>query len=92
MSGYQFYEEFRDDERTVSAGNIIAVTTDAPIVHEGGIHCHVLRTMRPPEGGAELVAQALLRAEYLGTHCRAVSEERAREVEPVIFAYLDRLA
>jgi hypothetical protein len=92
MTSYQFFEEFRDDDRTISSGSIIAIAPEPPIVHDGAVHCRALRTVRPSPTDAELVAPILLSAEYLGTHCRQVTEERAREVEPVIFQFLDRLA
>ena len=92
MTSNQFFEEFRDDDRTVSAGCIIAVTPEPPIVHDGAIHCRALRAVRLSPAAEELVTPVLLSAEYLGTHCRQVTEARAREVEPVIFRFLDRLA
>ena len=93
MQGYQFYEEFRDESLEVSAESVIAVTQQSePVVREGAVVCNAFRTMKSPETGTDMIAGVLLAAEYLGTHCKEVSEERAREIQPQLFEYLDRLA
>lgn len=93
MQGYQFYEEFRDEAtREISADHVIAVSPSDPVVREGAVVCNAFRTMRSPESGEDVIATVLLAAEYLGTHCREVSEARARELKPELFEYLDRLA
>ena len=92
MQGFQFYEEYRDDGLEVSADNVIAVPSFDPVVREGAVVCNAFRTMKSPENGSDMIASVLLAAEYLGTHCKEVSEERAREIQPELFEYLDRLA
>ena len=92
MHGYQFYEEFRDDAREVSLEHVIAVTGAEPVVREGAVVCNAFRTMKSPESGTDVIAGVLLSAEYLGTQCREISEERARTLQPELFEYLDRLA
>jgi hypothetical protein len=92
MQGFQFYEEFRDETLVVSADHVIAIPETEPIVREGAVVCNAFRTMKSPETGTDMIAGVLLAAEYLGTHCKEVSEERAREIQPQLFEYLDRLA
>ena len=92
MQGFQFYEEFRDESLAVSADHVIAISETEPIVREGAVVCNAFRTMKSPETGTDMIAGVLLAAEYLGTHCREVSEERAREIQPQLFEYLDTLA
>ncbi len=92
MHGYQFYE---DVERPLggSAGEIIAIRLDQEgFVQEGAVCFPALQSKPEPRSGGDRVLSTFFNVEYLGAHCRPVSEERARAVNPLLFKYLDTLA
>jgi hypothetical protein len=94
MQGYRFFEEYTDDRRAQSAGNVIAIHIDGDsFVQEGGICYGALCAddESTPVRNAPILAR-LFNAEYLGTHCRRISEARARVIHPKLFEYLDSLA
>ena len=89
---FQFYEQYRDEGRGESAGNVIAIDLDATsFVQEGGV---CFPAVGPPHGSTPNgpVIPGFFNAEYLGTHCRPVSAARAREVHPRLFEFLDTLS
>ena len=92
MHGYQFYEDV-ERLRGAGPGEIIAIRLDEQrFVQEGGVCYPALQSQPEPESGVDRVFSTFFNVEYLGTHCRPVSEERAREVNPLLFEYLDGLA
>ena len=93
MHGYRFFEEFTNTSQEQSAGNVIAIRVGGDsFVQEGGICLSALCAMRDVGEPHGAVFARLFNAEYLGTHCRRVSEERARAMQPKLFEYLDTIA
>jgi hypothetical protein len=93
MRGYRFFEEFTNKTQDQSAGNVIAIRLDSDsFVQEGGICLSALCAERDVGESNGAVFARLFNAEYLGTHCRLVSEERARAIQPKLFEYLDSIA
>ena len=93
MHGYRFFEEFINKSQDQSAGNVIAIRIGSDsFVQEGGICLSALCAVRDVGEADGAVFARLFNAEYLGTHCRLVSEERARAMQPQLFEYLDTIA
>jgi hypothetical protein len=93
MRGYRFFEELTNTSLGQSAGNVIAIRVGGDsFVQEGGICLSALCAMREVGEPSGAVFSRLFNAEYLGTHCRRVSEERARAMQPKLFEYLDTIA
>ena len=94
MHGYRFFEEYRDEGRKDSLNSVVAIDVGrGPFVQEGGVCYRAVCTDREKnEVGQRGVRMVLFNAEYLGTHCRRVSEERARAIQPKLFEYLDTIA
>ena len=93
MRGYRFFEEFMNEQREQSAGNVIAVPLgDGPFVGEGTVLLHAVGAADPAKKKNASVAPSIFEAEYLGTRCRHVTEAHARNVHPRLFEYLDTLA
>lgn len=92
MHGYQFYEDVERPHGS-AAGEIIAVRlNEQRFVQEGGVCYPALQSKPEPESGTDRVLSTFFNVEYLGAHCVPVSEERAREINPILFKYLDGLA
>ena len=92
MHGYQFYEDV-ERARGAGPGEIIAIRlNEQRFVQEGGVCYPALQSRPEPESGTDRVLSTFFNVEYLGTHCRLVTEARAREVNPLLFKYLDGLA
>jgi hypothetical protein len=93
MHGYRFFEEFTNESQAQSAGNVIAIRIGSDsFVQEGGVCLSALCAVRDVGESNGAVFTRLFNAEYLGTHCRIVSEERARAMQPKLFEYLDTIA
>ena len=93
MDGYQFFEEYRDDARRESAGNVIAVNmADGSFIQEGGICFKAVCPAPDHREPNSPVIMALFNVEYLGSRCTPVDEKRARDLHPALFEYLERLA
>lgn len=96
MRGYRFFEEYADKTRAQSLGSVIAVQmTDGPYVKEGGV-CFPAVCAAPDKSSAVerngSVMRLMFNVEYLGTHCRRISEAQARSIHPKLFEYLDTMA
>ena len=94
MHGYRFFEEYRDEGRRDSLNSVVAIDVEkGPFVQEGGVCYRAVCTDREKnEPGHKAVRMVLFNAEYLGTHCRRISEQRARELHPEVFSFLESLA
>lgn len=93
MTGYRFFEEYRDPACLLRSGNVIAVDySDTSFVQHGGV-CYRAVVPQPPRASPNsAVGMELFNAEYLGARCRRVSEAQARLIHPRLFEYLERLA
>jgi hypothetical protein len=90
MSLYKYFEEYTTAQREASTGNVIAVPERmASVVQPGGICLPVVCASEEDTTPNSPVSPALLMAEYLGTHCRKISEARARRIHPRLFEYLE---
>ena len=93
MQAYQFFEEFKNPSRLHSAGNVIAIQIGCGMfVKDGEIFLRAVCAEEEWTTPNSPVVSTLFSAEYLGTHCRHVSEARARAIHPKLFEYLDNLA
>ncbi|MDQ6830998.1 MAG: hypothetical protein M3081_19215 [Gemmatimonadota bacterium] len=90
---YTFFEEYEDQAFQQSAGNVIAVYfSNELVIKDGNVLFRAVcadEECQTPNGP---VTPTFFEAEYLGTHCRKISEERARDIHPKLFEYLDTLA
>jgi hypothetical protein len=96
MHGYRFFEEYVDESRRESLKSVIAVATfEDPLVKEGGV-CFpavcVPNVGRKSSEQSAAVMRLMFNVEYLGTHCRRISEATARTIHPKLFEYLDNMA
>ena len=96
MRGYRFFEEYVDESRRQSLQSVIAVQTfEGPWVKEGGVCvpavCSPAAGSKAVEPNSE-VTRLMFNVEYLGTHCRRISEAQARTIHPKLFEYLDNMA
>ncbi len=88
---FQFFEEYTGPSMQKSARNVIAIDmSGAAFVKEGGV-CLSAVCSETEEEGVDAVATTYFNAEYLGTHCRRITEDRARTLHPRLFEYLDAL-
>ncbi|HET7584687.1 MAG TPA: hypothetical protein VFK13_07265 [Gemmatimonadaceae bacterium] len=93
MRGYRFFEEFTTPALQHSLGSIIAVHTAGPrFVQQGGVCVGAVCDDGAESSGTGTVGMQMVMMEYLGTHCRRVTEAHARTVDPRLFEYLDRMA
>ncbi|MFN2398566.1 MAG: hypothetical protein ABR543_07980 [Gemmatimonadaceae bacterium] len=92
--GYRFFEEYHDRTHAESLGNVIAVWMMAgpPFVKHGGVCFNAVCASKAPHRPNSAVDATYLEAEYLGTHCKHISEARARAIHPRLFEYLDKLS
>jgi hypothetical protein len=91
--GFHFFEEFSDDRRESSAGNVIAVNiSGASFVQQGGVCYSAFCAFPDSEVPNSPVLERLCNAEYLGARCRRITEARAREIHPRLFECLDTIA
>ena len=93
MRGFRFFEECEGAAGDESIGNVIAIATaQASFVQPGGICFQVI--CAPPQARSpnSPVRPAYVNVEYLGKHCRRISEVRARAIHTRLFEYLDQLA
>ena len=88
MKGYRFYEEFVNKRKGISAGNVVAVSTDVEPLSRDRVACvegfeGIFDAPNSPVnwGGVGL--------DYLRFNCKRVSEARARTVHPALFERLD---
>lgn len=93
MRGYRFFEEYRDEQRRDSVGSVIAIDVgNGPFVQEGGVCYRAVCANQDDPVRKGPVHMVLFNAEYLGSHCRRISEHKARELHPEIFTFLESLA
>jgi len=91
MIGHRFYEEFTSKRKRVSAGNVFALCIPTAEPRD------VASYMRRNPGGVgalfdepdSAVCYTGCSWEWLRTKCVRVSERRAREIHPRLFAYLE---
>jgi hypothetical protein len=84
----QFYEQFNDDEKTESAGKVIAVLVNRwkhGSAGQGRIFKAVLGLAKVPNAPA---VQSTVAERYLDAKCRRISEARARQIHPNVFRIL----
>jgi hypothetical protein len=87
---FQFFEEYTGPSLEKSARNVIAIDlTGGTFVKEGGVCLSAVCSEEEEDSSS--VAAMYFNAEYLGTHCRQISEDRARTLHPRLFEYLDAL-
>lgn len=92
MQQYRFFEEYTNTSLQQSAGNVIAIQLcNDVVVKSGGVLFRALCADEDVTGPNSPVISTFFEAEYLGTHCRLVSEEKARGIHPKLFEYLDKL-
>ena len=90
MRGYNYFEEYTTTEREASTGNVIAVPDLLrSFVQPGGICLPVVCAGEEERSPNSPVVQSVLLAEYLGTHCKKISEAQARTIHPRLIEYLD---
>lgn len=90
MKGYRFYEEFTNTRKHTSQGNVIA--------RELGTEDYYLRIGQPGLFGAvaAIFNYSNSPATFTTVHfrhlhkCKRISEERAREIHPNLFTYLEQ--
>lgn len=93
QSRWRFYEEFDDErKRTKSLGTVVAepasrMARRQDMATDGLIEC-VLATMKVPN--SDQVCQMRISPAYLRRFCRKISEERAREIHPALFEFLEK--
>ncbi len=95
MRGYRFFEEYTTPTLEHSLRSIIAVQTMGPrFVQQGGVCVGAVCDdgAEAQRNAGSAVGMHMVTMEYLGTHCRTVTEARARAVDPRLFEYLDRMA
>lgn len=92
MRGFRFFEEY-DQLSEVSAGNVIALRLGSHGFTEPGAICYEAvcaeEDARLPNSP---VRPTFVNVEYLGRHCRRITEARARDIHPRLFEFLDTLA
>ncbi|KKN60396.1 hypothetical protein LCGC14_0532300 [marine sediment metagenome] len=92
MKGIRFYEEYdspRDKRYRQGDGNVFALSTDTPAFLGGqGEWCTegLGALFHEPNS---VVCSFVYAVERLRTHCRHISEQRAREIHPALFERLD---
>ena len=84
MKGYRFYEEFTNRRRGESAGNVFALDIDQP-----GYNYQPFGTAALFDEPNSDVCGTGVSWMWLRARCKRVSEVRAREVHPRLFAWLD---
>ena len=90
MRGYNYFEEYTSTQRAASTGNVIAVPeTLRSFVQPGGICLPVVCAGEDESSPNSPVSPTFLLAEYLGTHCKRVTETHARSGHPRLFEYLE---
>ena len=93
MQQFEFFEDDAASGGGEWGGGIIAVRLGGEsMVQEGGVLYQALCAVPASAASEERVLSTFFNAEYLGAHCRRISEEIARQKNPSLFAYLDRLA
>lgn len=87
MTGIRFYEVFTDQTKRTSAGNAIAVFFLQWREGPAGLRFDAVLglTGRPNSP----VVTSSVSAEYLRTHCRIISESRARRIHSNLFRALE---
>lgn len=92
MKGYRFYEEFDSGykkRKRQSSGNVLALDIDGhgrPFYTGRGMECTAALLSEPnsPICGTQ-VSRKVLAKNY-----RRITEKRAREIHPAMFAFLDQ--
>ncbi len=93
MSGFRFFEEYTDEARAESTGNVIAVQLGlGSFVQPGRICFQAVCAPAEARIPNSVVTTTYFNVEYLGKNCRRVSEARARFIHPRLFEYLDLLS
>jgi hypothetical protein len=92
MRGYRFYEEY-GSEREQSCGNVIALRlSESAFIQPGAICLQAICADGTTTAPNSPVQPRYVNVEYLGKHCRRITEARARELHPRLFEFLDGLA
>lgn len=84
MKDIRFYEEFTSKRKGLSAGTVVAVGLSNPVLGEYEAVGAVFDRPNSP------VASTSVHSNYLYKNCKRVSEQRARQVHPRLFEYLDK--
>jgi hypothetical protein len=87
MKGYRFYLEHnspQDKRKGNDAGNVIAISTD--IIGRDGDYEGLASVTSAPDSD---VNWGNINIDYLEGYCKRISEEKAREIHPRLFARLD---
>jgi hypothetical protein len=101
MRGFRFFEELREgrevsierDPRADLRGNVIAVNlSGGSFIQEGAVCFPAFCTTSEERALNAAVQPTYFNVEYLGKHCRRISETRARKIHPRLFEFLDQLA
>lgn len=87
MKGIRFYEEFANKRAGVSAGTVVAVTSD-PFASQGDVLRECISALFAEPNSP--VCGSVVSLKYLRLRCKRVSEARAREVHPALFDRLDQ--
>lgn len=82
MRGFRFYEEFSNKRKGVSAGQVVAVSTE----HTRGVMLDAVASVFDRANSP--VESTMVDRGWLRQKCKRVSEERARQVHPKLFSYL----
>lgn len=95
MRGWRFYEElnFKNRLGETSKGTVIAVAHENRRIERNGDGTY--HTVYDAIGGVyeepnSPVGSTGAAAEYLSDDCRRIPEERAREIHPALFQFLDQ--
>jgi hypothetical protein len=92
MKGIRFYEEFQDSHKDISDGNVVAVLLDTGMLRAGyddpwyGYDCLAATFYHANSD----VSGTTVCVDYLRNFCKRISEKRAREIHPRLFARLDQ--
>lgn len=84
MKDIRFYEEFTSKRRGLSAGTVVAI--GLPNILGDGTFEAVGAVFERPNSPVTSIS---VHCSYLFFNCKRVSEQRAREVHPELFKYLD---
>jgi hypothetical protein len=85
MKGIRFYEEFSNKRKGISENTVIAV------LYVNGHNSYGYDAIGGTFPGTNSPVQSgNVNPEYLRVNCKRVSETRAREIHPNLFAFLDK--
>ena len=89
MNGIRFYEELDNKNRKgeISQGNVIARVLGQDRITDNGVMCETISALFFHPNSVVCGSAASLN--YIYKNCRRISEEKAREIHPNLFVYLD---